>query len=93
MQFSFDPEKSARNVTERHLPFERVREMDWQNAYIVKDDRQDWGERRFKAFGMLDGRLHIAVFTPRNDTLRIISFRRASRQEERVYGQELGPRG
>ena len=29
------------------------------------DDRRDWGERRFKAFGMMDGRLHIAVFTPR----------------------------
>jgi hypothetical protein len=30
MEFSFDPEKSARNATERHLPFERVRKLSVQ---------------------------------------------------------------
>jgi uncharacterized DUF497 family protein len=86
--FTFDPEKSARNAAERGLPFERVRDMDWQNSYIVEDTRRDWGELRYKAFGVMDGRLHIAVFTPRDDTIRIISFRRASRSEERMYAEE-----
>ena len=88
MRFTFDPEKSARNAAERGLSFERAGDMDWANAYIVEDTRRNWGELRYKAFGMMDGRLHIAVFTPRRDTIRIISFRRASRKEESLYEQE-----
>jgi uncharacterized protein len=93
LQFIFDFAKSARDAAERGLPFDRVADMDWKNAYIVEDTRRDWGEPRYKAFAMMDGCLHIAVFTPREDTIRIISLRRASRQEERLYDQEIGRPG
>src|SRR4051794_34727607 len=31
--------------------------MDWKNTYITEDTRRDWGEPRYKAFAIMDGRL------------------------------------
>jgi len=51
----------------------------------VVDDRQDYGERRMNAFGLVQGRLFVCTYTLRNDARRIISVRRASRQEQRIW--------
>jgi len=51
----------------------------------VVDDRQDYGERRMNAFGLVQGRLLVCTYTLRNDARRIISVRRASRQEQRIW--------
>jgi hypothetical protein len=58
-----------------------VAELDWRTALLVEDERRDYGEPRIRVFALRDGRLHIAVVTPREDALRVISFRRASRKE------------
>jgi uncharacterized DUF497 family protein len=49
------------------------------------DDRRDYGERRINAFGMVNGGLFACTHTLRNDVRRIISVRRASRQEHPVW--------
>jgi uncharacterized DUF497 family protein len=36
---------------------------------------------------LLHGRLHAVVVTTREDELRVISFRKANRKEERLYEQ------
>ena len=54
---------------------------------LTEDERRDYGEPRIRVFALLDGRLHIAVVTPREDALRVISFRRANRKEARIYAQ------
>ena len=59
--------------------------FDWATALIRTDSRSDYGEARFQALGLLDMRVHLAVFTIRDDALRIISLRRANRREERRY--------
>lgn len=87
MRLTFDPAKNARNIQERGLPFLMVEHFDWQHAVIIEDTRQDYGERRFRAFGRIEGRLFAVVFTPRNDALHIISFRKANKREEQRYGQ------
>jgi uncharacterized DUF497 family protein len=51
----------------------------------VIDDRRDYGEQRMNAFGLVQGRLFACTYTMRNDTRRIISVRRASRQEQRTW--------
>jgi uncharacterized DUF497 family protein len=51
----------------------------------VLDDRRDYGEQRMNAFGLVQGRLFACTYTMRNDTRRIISVRRASRQEQRTW--------
>jgi uncharacterized protein len=56
----------------------------------VEDTRKDYGERRLRVLGRLDGRLHVAVITRRGDAIHIISFRKANRKEVKWYGQEKG---
>jgi uncharacterized DUF497 family protein len=90
MAITFDPEKNARNIAERGLSFERVAELDWETAVIVEDIRRDYGEPRLRVIARLGNRLHVAVVTPRGEDLRIISFRRASGREVRLYGKKDG---
>jgi uncharacterized DUF497 family protein len=51
----------------------------------VVDDRRNYGEKRINAFGMVEGGLLPRTYTIRNDARRIISVRRASRQEQRLW--------
>lgn len=88
MPITFDPGKNARNIAERGLSFERVAELDWDAALIVEATRRDYGEARLRVFARLSGRLHAAVVTPRGENFRVISFRRASRREVRLYGNK-----
>jgi uncharacterized protein len=88
MPITFDPGKNERNIAERGLSFERVVDLEWDTALIVEDTRREYGETRLRVFALLDGRLHIAVVTPRGEDLRVIGFRKANPKEERLYETE-----
>ena len=49
------------------------------------DDRRDYGETRYRAFGRVNGAGRCLAFTLREDTMRLISFRRAHDKEMRRY--------
>ena len=52
------------------------------------DDREDYGEDRWIGMGLMDSRVVIIVFTePEEDTIRIISFRKATTDERKKYEQ------
>ncbi len=55
-------------------------------AAIMPDDREAYGELRFRAYGLIGGRLHMLVFTMRGNHLRAISLRKANKKEARRYG-------
>jgi uncharacterized protein len=93
MRITFDTAKNERNVAERGLSFERVAQLDWNTALLAEDNRRDYGETRIRVFALLNGRLHIAVVTPRGEDLRVISFRKANRKEELLYEREKTRRG
>jgi uncharacterized DUF497 family protein len=59
-----------------------------QTAAVIPDDRYPYGEARFRAYGWMDGRLHMLAFTMRGDALRAISFRKANAREAKLYGQK-----
>lgn len=82
MDISYDPAKNERNIAERNLSFERVREFDFSTAVISPDTRRDYGEPRSKAVGFIENRLHVLVFTRRDGTLRVISLRKARDQRQ-----------
>jgi hypothetical protein len=83
----FDPEKSAKNLRERGIGFDRFADLDLDAAFIVEDTRRDYGERRTRVFGHIDGQLHAVVITMRGDNIRVISLRRANEREEREYAK------
>jgi len=84
MDISYDETKHDATMHKRGLSFELVRDLDWSTALIAEDVRNDYGERRFQALGMIDGRLYMVVFTPRS-VPHIISLRKANSREVRKY--------
>ena len=87
MEIEFDPEKSARNVELRGLPFDLVADFDFDSALVARDTRENYGEDRFIAVGWIGDRLHVVAYTMRGDTLRVISFRKANAREIERYEQ------
>lgn len=88
MRITYDPPKDAQNRRLRDLPFELVHALDWSSAWIVPDDRQDYGERRYRVMGLIHDRLHVMVFTPRPLAIHVISLRKANQREAQWYEQK-----
>lgn len=60
------------------------------DAPLLHDDsRQDYGERRCQAIGIVDGKMLVVIFTIREGSFRIISARRANSRERRKYAKDL----
>ena len=54
------------------------------------DEREDYGEDRWIGIGILRNIVAVVVFTePRQDTIRIISARKANKHERKRYKQAL----
>lgn len=86
MEIEFDPDKNSINQTVHGLRFDDVHQLDWDNALVVEDDRQDYGETRYRAFVYgQDDKPYSVAFTLRGNRVRVISFRRAREQERRRY--------
>lgn len=85
MSLEWDTDKNARNIRERGIAFEIAVDFEWPTALVLEDTRRDYGERRFRAMGAISQRLYVLVFTLRNDTIRVISLRRANKREEAAY--------
>jgi len=81
LKIEFDPAKSLDNEFRRGLPFSLVAGFEWEDALVLADTRMAYTEPRFLALGMIGDRLHVLVFTPIPDGVRVISFRKANRRE------------
>ena len=88
MLLEFDEAKSARNCEQRGIGFERFADIDFETAVTKADTRRNYGEERFRVMAFIDGRLHMAIVTPRGDRIRVISLRRANKREALTYAQE-----
>ena len=92
-EISFDPAKNEANILERGLPFSLVKDkFDWGTALIGEDTRRDYGERRYEALGYVGLRLHVVVYAPATNSVRVISFRKANKREVKKYGKATQPR-
>lgn len=83
MPIEFDPSKDEANVAKHGLSLARA--ADFLDEVTIVDDRFDYGETRFRSFGLLDGAPHCLVFTIRDGEIRPISLRRAHEEEYRRY--------
>ncbi len=85
MDVEFDPAKDAINTVKHSLSLAEAAEFDIETAVIEIDDRFDYGEVRFRAFGRVDGEGRCLVFTYTASAVRAISYRRAHDKEMRRY--------
>ena len=84
----FDPAKEAVNLSKHGISLARW--IDLEVFAIVGDDRFDYGETRFQTYGLLDGRVVMVVWTPRNEARHVISMRHCHEREARKVGERLG---
>ena len=88
MQFEWDDSKSNACFATRGFDFAYAARVFLDPGRLVEiDDRLDYGEPRFRIFGLIDGRLFVVAYTIRAEVIRLISARKANRREIRHYGQ------
>ena len=85
MDVEFDDAKDAANIAKHGVSLALGAVVLENCLGEVIDDRRDYGETRVNAFGLVAGRLFACTYTMRNGARRIISLRRASRQEQRIW--------
>lgn len=88
MDIDFDPAKDESNIAKHGVSLALAASMDMETAVVLEDDRREYGERRFRAFGHIDGLAFCLAFTVRENTVRAISLRRAHQKEMKRYGPQ-----
>jgi uncharacterized DUF497 family protein len=93
MRFEWDAAKNKTNIWKHGLDFADAWEVFTVPRLIILDDRADYGEDRWISIGLLQGRVVVVVYTePDDDTIRIISLRKALTHERTEYEQILRDR-
>lgn len=87
MQFEWDDEKSRTNKTKHGIDFDTAKDL-WNDSNRVEIQTAYPIENRSILIGMIGERLWTAIFTYRNDAIRIISVRRSRKKEAKLYGQK-----
>ena len=88
LYFEWDSEKNRRNYQKHGIDFEEVEAMFGRPMWIMDDQRTSYGEERLIGIGWIDAWVCLVVFTERRgDVVRIISARRATKEECRHYAK------
>jgi uncharacterized DUF497 family protein len=82
---TFDAAKDAENIRKHGISLQRSEDFDFAAADYQLDDREDYGEVRFRAVSFLDAKLYSLIFSPRGESVRAISLRKATKQEQNDY--------
>jgi uncharacterized DUF497 family protein len=86
MDFEWDPAKDAANEQKHGIAFEDAKAVFRDPQVLIEDvSKPEHGERRSKAIGRVDTFVAAVIFTDRNGVNRIISARRAKRNERERY--------
>jgi uncharacterized DUF497 family protein len=89
MRFEWDEAKRRSNIKRHGLDFVGVDKVFTTDALTLLDDRFDYGELRFLTLGTLNGRVVAVAHTETDKITRIISVRKASKNEEEIYYKEF----
>ena len=89
LQFEWDSKKSQSNKRKHGITFEEASTIFGDPLSItIHDPAHSIGEDRFVTIGTsVNDKLIVVAHTERNDIIRIISARKATRNEKRQYEQ------
>jgi len=87
LRFDWDPNKAATNLKDHDVTFSEASTVFADPLAGIKDDPEhSESEERYIIIGMSKKfRILVVVFTERNDAIRIISSRRATKTEREQY--------
>jgi len=89
MSYEWDERKRRANVKKQGIDFIDVPEVFDGDVVIIPDERFDYGEPRFIALGILRRLVVVVAYTERGENIRIISARKATKNEQIYYFQEI----
>lgn len=90
MKYEWDESKNRVNIRKHGIDFLDVPSMFQHPMVTFLDQRKEYGEERWIGIGILKTILAIVVFAePQEDTIRIISARKATKHEEQIYRDEI----
>lgn len=84
--YEWDKFKDKTNRNKHGVGFELAYGFDWAAAVVEEDERFDYGEVRYRAFGRVAGKGYCLAFTFRDGNIRVIRMRPMHEKETRRYG-------
>lgn len=91
MIFTWDEHKNQTNIRKHGLSFSVARDLFDVPMITDLDDRFDYGEDRWIGIGRLHSRILVIIFsTPDDETIRVISLRKALSHERKRYAEFFG---
>jgi uncharacterized DUF497 family protein len=89
LKFEWNKSKAKDNFTKHGISFE-LAERVFDDPFAVEflDDREDYDEEHFVILGIVDRQILFVAYAERKDAVRIISARRATKYEQKIYNEE-----
>jgi uncharacterized DUF497 family protein len=89
LEFEWDDAKARSNLAKHRVSFDEAVEA-FRDVYGFHsvDRSMNYDEERLVGIGMANGIIYHVSYTERGDCIRVISARRATKAEQRVYDRE-----
>lgn len=93
MRFEWDEAKRRENIRRHGLGSVDAPSVFGGPMLVAEDDREDYGETRRIGIGFLAGHVVVVAYTERGeDTIRVISLRKALSHERARFEEDLRDR-
>ena len=89
MRFNWNEAKRKSNLKNHGLDFLDASKVFEGLTFTFEDDRFDYGEQRFVTLGLLNGTPVSIVHTETADHIHIISFRKATKNEQIIFFENI----
>ncbi|MGB5771872.1 MAG: BrnT family toxin [Crocosphaera sp.] len=87
MEIEWDNNKAASNLIKHNIDFEDAKNIFLDPNCLEREDKRNYGETRIQVIGIVNQVVLFVVYTKRDNRYRIISARRANKNERRQYYQ------
>ena len=90
MRYIWDETKRQTNLKKHGLDFADAEQIFAGPLVLIEDNRQDYSEQRMIGIGLLDCLVVLIVHVETDETIRIISMRKADTDEIDLYYHNAG---
>lgn len=88
-RFEWDDDKARINLEKHKIDFEDAKlTFDDPGLLDEPDETMDYGEDRYRAVGLVNGHLIAVFYALREQRIRLISARKATRRERQDYARQ-----
>jgi len=84
MGFEYDPQKSRINLEKHGISLEEAKGL-WFVPSVEVPAQARFDEQRFMLIGKLGDKVYSCIFAMRGEAIRLISARRSSKKEVKIY--------